>query len=115
MAYKGMQMMQLGEHSAQYCDSRAGSLRVMVYLSPTRTAYDRGTADAYFADDVPYLMIGDAQGPDSMRGAEEWWPLYLHGEQIGELRDDASGLTIHVGDGPEFAPEADCKRIGDLR
>ena len=54
-----------------------------------------GKASDFFAQDLALLQIGDAQGRDDMRGAYEWYPLTLRGERVAELRDDASGLTIH--------------------
>jgi hypothetical protein len=58
---------------------------------------DVGTAyECFGADDLGRILIGESQGEDSQRGAYDWWPLTIDGHLIGELRDDANGLTIHV-------------------
>jgi hypothetical protein len=40
--------------------------------------------------------IGPSQGEDASRGAYDWWPITQDGKAIGELRDDACGLTLHI-------------------
>ncbi|HEX5508575.1 MAG TPA: hypothetical protein VFX37_08740 [Pseudolabrys sp.] len=55
-----------------------------------------GSADRYFGTTINHVTVGDAQGADDARGTYDWWPLILDGQKIGELRDDANGLTIHV-------------------
>ncbi len=42
------------------------------------------------------MEIGEPQGEDSLKGASQWWPLIKDGEKIGEVRDDASGVTVHI-------------------
>jgi hypothetical protein len=42
------------------------------------------------------IQVGDSQGEDHDRAAYDWWPLTINGEICGELRDDATGMTIAV-------------------
>lgn len=70
--------------------------RVMERTSPTGTAYDMGTVYDYFGSARLRFELGESQGEDAARGAYDWWPIMLDGKTIGELRDDASGLTVHV-------------------
>jgi hypothetical protein len=71
------------------------SLRVM--FRHDCGGYDAGSALACFGEaDLAMIEVGAAQGEDAERGAYDWWPLSVGGHTIGELRDDASGMTIHV-------------------
>ena len=54
-----------------------------------------GNANDYF-DDLDGIEVGESQGEDGQRGAYDWWPLTVKGKKVGELRDDANGLTIHT-------------------
>jgi hypothetical protein len=73
----------------------ASALRVMLHYN--NTGHDAGDALRCFgSDDLASIQVGDAQGEDHSRGAYDWWPLTLDGNLIGELRDDATGMTIHV-------------------
>ena len=74
--------------------SNAPTLRVMEH-TPAE-GHDAGTAADVFGARIALIQVGDAQGADDQRGAYEWYPLTIAGETIGELRDDASGLTIHI-------------------
>lgn len=57
---------------------------------------DIGTVAEWRRDWARRLTVGDSQGEDTARGAYDWWPV-LEGRQIvAELRDDATGLTVHV-------------------
>ena len=58
-----------------------------------------GTAAEYFGADLARLVLGDARGENYDRAAYDWWPVTLDGMVVGELRDDAAGLTLHVTDG----------------
>lgn len=73
----------------------AASLYVIEHDSAGH-GWPKGTAATYFGDELALLQVGDAQGEDAGRGAYEWYPLTVRGETAGELRDDASGMTIHV-------------------
>lgn len=73
----------------------APSLRVMSHDAQGH-GHDIGTAADHFDADLALIQVGDSQGEDSQRGAYDWWPLTINGETVGELRDDASGMTIHV-------------------
>ncbi len=50
----------------------------------------------YFGKRLARIKVGDSQGEDQQRGAYDWWPLTINGKRVGELRDDANGLTVHV-------------------
>ena len=77
-----------------FCD-RAASLRVMEHDSAGH-GHDAGTAADVFDVRLALIQVGDAQGTDDARGAYEWYPLTISGDVVGELRDDANGLTIHI-------------------
>ena len=77
-------------------DEQVGSVSVMHYQASERSAFGVGSADVYFGADLQRLEVGASQGQDQQRGAYDWWPLMLDGQQVGELRDDANGMTIHV-------------------
>ena len=71
------------------------NLRVMFH-DPTG-GRDAGTALACFgAANLARIQVGATQGEDCARGAYDWWPLTIDGTVVGELRDDATGMTIHV-------------------
>lgn len=72
----------------------AAALRVMEHDRDGHGS-DIGTAADVFGDRLALIHVGAAQGEDYGRGAYEWYPLTVNGELIGELRDDASGLTVH--------------------
>ena len=74
--------------------SDASDLRVM--RRRANTGHDVGSAAEVFGGQLALLQVGDAQGVDASRGAYDWWPLAINGRPIGELRDDANGITIHV-------------------
>lgn len=61
--------------------------------------FDAGTAADVFGTDVGLIEVWPAQGPDAQRGAYDWHPLTIKSVRIGELRDDANGMTIHINDG----------------
>lgn len=85
---------------------RAPQLRVIEHDHDI--GYDIGTAAEYFGADLAAVRVGDAQGEDEGRAAYDWWPLTKGGLAVGELRDDASGLTIHVGS--RRAPRPLCRK-----
>ena len=74
--------------------ANAGALRVMRHVG--REGLDIGTASDVFGSKIALIQVGDAHGPDDCRGAYEWYSLTIERETIGELRDDATGLTIHI-------------------
>jgi hypothetical protein len=75
--------------------ANAKELRVMEH-DAHGTGHDAGSAADVFGARIALIQVGDAQGADDQRGAYEWYPLTINGEAVGELRDDASGLTIHI-------------------
>jgi hypothetical protein len=78
------------------CDRRPADIDVMEQEGGT-TWIDAGTAEHYFGDDdVPLIMVGEAQGEDQQRGAYDWWALTLRGKAFGELRDTAAGYAIYI-------------------
>lgn len=84
------------EMFAATLDKSARELRVMVMVGRGQWR-DAGTAEEYFGDEMPLIMVGESRGADSLRGAYEWWPLTIEGEPAGWIADDAAGLTIHAG------------------
>jgi hypothetical protein len=88
-------MTNLTSFAADHTDRAAADLRVMYHYNDT--GRDAGSAYACFgADHLALIQVGDSQGEDSNRGAYDWWPLTVEGHAIGELRDDATGMTVHV-------------------
>lgn len=77
-----------------YVDN-ATALRVMEHDNAGH-GHDAGTAADVFGARLALIQVGDAQGADDQRGAYEWYPLTINGETVGELRDDAAGMTIHI-------------------
>jgi hypothetical protein len=71
----------------------APQLRVMRHAD--RIGLDAGAASDFYPD-LALIQVGDSQGADEQRGAYDWWLLTINGETVGELRDDAAGMTIHV-------------------
>lgn len=72
----------------------ARAIRVMKHVD--RVSLDIGTASDVFGSKIALIQVGDTNGSDDYRGAYEWYSLTINGETIGELRDDANGLTIHI-------------------
>ncbi len=73
----------------------AADLRVMLHYN--NTGHDAGDALHCFGTAaLMAIQVGDSQGEDPGRGASDWWPLTLDDNLIGEMRDDATGMTIHV-------------------
>ena len=60
------------------------------------TALDIGTAADVFGARLPAISVGASLGANSQLGAYDRWPLTEDGRIIGEIRDDATGLTVHV-------------------
>jgi len=85
---------------ADHSDYSADELRVM-RQSPDM-AIDVGDPPSVFGDSLSRITVGEpgADNPESARSAYEWWPLTLDGRRVGELRDDANGLTIYIGRTP---------------
>ena len=80
-------------------DRPIGTLRVNQH--DERGGIDAGLADNYwFGEDAPggvaRMMVGAPRGEDEERAAYEWWPVYLDGALVAELRDDAHGYALHV-------------------
>ena len=75
------------------------NLRVMEH-DADGNGLDIGSVDEIFGNDFLGFTAGDAQGGCDQRGCEEWWPLYNGDALIGELRDGANGLMIHIESGP---------------
>jgi hypothetical protein len=71
----------------------ASALRVVEHSD--RVGVDAGSAADVFGSRLSLIQVGVSQGEDSSRGAYDWWPLTIEGESVGELRDDANGMTIH--------------------
>jgi hypothetical protein len=57
---------------------------------------DIGSIYDLMDDNVRLISVGPSQGQDEQRGAYDWWPLYIDGNTVGELRQDACGMTIHT-------------------
>lgn len=68
--------------------------RVMAVIGDA--SRDVGSIYDLMDDNVRLISVGPSQGKDEQRGAYDWWPLYIDGNIVGELRDDASGMTIHT-------------------
>lgn len=75
--------------------STIGSSREAAAVRYMSEGRDCGALETVFGGDVAEMQVGAAQGQDASRAAYDWWPVTLHGEQIGELRDDAAGYTFH--------------------
>jgi hypothetical protein len=73
----------------------ASSLRVMEH-DTDGNGHDVGTAADVFGARIALVQAGDDQGADKGRGCYGWHPLTINGETVGELRDDATGMTIHI-------------------
>jgi hypothetical protein len=61
--------------------------------------YVRGSAKSivdWFGNDVDCFTIGKSLGEQSHRGANNSWPVYMDGERVGSLYDDATGLTFQA-------------------
>lgn len=70
-----------------------------------RESHSAGTAHEFFGARLALVQVGDSQGEDTTRGAYDWFPLTINGAIVGELRDDAGGMTIHVdADAPAVLP-----------
>lgn len=67
-----------------------------VMIHAGRAADFGGTAGQVFGRDFGRLEMGEPQRADDQRGAYEWWPLLLDGRIVGEVRDDANGITVHI-------------------
>lgn len=74
--------------------SNALDLRVM--RRHADIGLDAGSAVEVFGAKLALIQVGDSQGEDAARGAYDWWPLTINGAAVGELRDGAVGITIHV-------------------
>jgi hypothetical protein len=74
----------------------AKSLRVMEH-DADGNGNDAGSAKDHFGVRLALIQVGDSQGEDTQRGAYDWYPLTINGESVGELRDDANGMAVHVG------------------
>jgi hypothetical protein len=74
--------------------SNAADLRVMRHRE--LTGLDVGSASDWFGARLALIQVENSRGEDSERGAYDWWPLTINGDSVGELRDDANGITIHV-------------------
>jgi hypothetical protein len=72
----------------------AADLRVMAHEG--REGVDIGTTGAVFGDRLANIRLGSALGEDAQLGAYNRWPLIEGTCIVGELRDDASGMTVHV-------------------
>lgn len=79
---------------SHYTDD-APALRVM-HHDASGNGTDAGSALDVFAGRLGLIEVGSDQGEDAQRGAYNWWPLTIDERNVGELRDDANGLTIHV-------------------
>ena len=71
----------------------SGQTRVMEHQG--RIGRDIGDVSRIFGG-LEGMEIGEPQGEDELKGAFQWWPLIKGGEKIGEVRDDASGVTVHI-------------------
>lgn len=90
-------MTDLSTFARDYNGTDAATIDVIQESFPPGLWQRVNTAAGWFAEDgVASVMVGESQGVDAQRGADDWWPLTVDGADVGELRDTANGLTIYA-------------------